>query len=75
MLFCPACKCGHWFNDTWKFNGDTEKPTIDPSLLVTGCDNDGKEMKCHSFVKEGKIQFLSDCSHDMKGKIVELKDF
>jgi hypothetical protein len=30
---------------------------------------------CHSFVKEGMIEFLSDCTHDMKNKTVELPDY
>jgi hypothetical protein len=29
---------------------------------------------CHSFVTDGKIQFLSDCTHDMAGQTVELPD-
>jgi len=28
--------------------------------------------QCHSFVRNGFIQFLSDCSHDMAGKTVPL---
>jgi hypothetical protein len=29
---------------------------------------------CHSFVKDGKIEFLSDCTHAMAGQTVELPD-
>lgn len=29
---------------------------------------------CHSFVKEGRIEFLSDCSHSLAGQTVELPD-
>lgn len=29
---------------------------------------------CHSFVREGKIQFLADCSHDMAGQTVDLPE-
>lgn len=28
--------------------------------------------QCHSFVTDGKIQFLDDCSHDLKGQTVAL---
>jgi hypothetical protein len=31
-------------------------------------------VRCHSFVIDGKIQFLSDCTHEMKGQTVELLD-
>lgn len=27
---------------------------------------------CHIFVKEGKIEFLTDCTHDHAGKTVEM---
>lgn len=30
---------------------------------------------CHSFVRDGMIQFLSDCTHDMAGQTVPLEDF
>lgn len=29
---------------------------------------------CHSFVTDGKIQFLSDCSHSLAGQTVDLPD-
>lgn len=30
--------------------------------------------RCHSFVTDGKIQFLGDCSHALAGQTVELPD-
>ena len=27
---------------------------------------------CHSFVTDGKIQFLGDCTHELAGQTVEL---
>ena len=75
-FFCPGCKCGHWFKTdkpepTWKWNGDFDKPTITPSLRVRL----GNSRLCHSFVTDGKIRFLNDCTHDMKGQTVELPDW
>lgn len=29
---------------------------------------------CHSFVRDGRIQFLSDCTHSLAGQTVELPD-
>jgi hypothetical protein len=29
---------------------------------------------CHSFVTNGKIQFLADCTHKLAGQTVELPD-
>jgi hypothetical protein len=30
---------------------------------------------CHSFVTDGKIQFLNDCTHELAGLTVELPDY
>lgn len=30
---------------------------------------------CHSFVREGQIQFLGDCTHALAGQTVPLRDF
>ncbi|MGZ3772972.1 MAG: DUF6527 family protein [Pseudobdellovibrionaceae bacterium] len=56
---------------TWTFNGDMEKPTFSPSMLV---DKDNPASRCHSFVREGKIQFLGDCFHALKNQTVDLPD-
>ena len=67
----------------WKFNGDVCEPTVSPSLLVKYPANPDaseefsewkKERVCHSFITVGMIQFLSDCTHILAGKTVELPD-
>lgn len=68
---CPGCNCLHGFDNRWAFNGDFEKPTFSPSMLVNGGD---LSSRCHSFVTDGKIQFLSDCFHKFKGQTVDLED-
>lgn len=30
---------------------------------------------CHSFVREGRIQFLNDCTHALAGQTVDLPDW
>lgn len=97
---CPGC--GDWHSvaiggaknssgATWGFNGNLEKPTFTPSLLVKcGHYVDGKHpcwcdykkehpekdvptcYVCHSFITDGRIQFLSDCTHPLSGQTVEL---
>jgi hypothetical protein len=74
---CPGCGCAHWvrvqgIEPVWAWNGHLEKPTFSPSLLVNGFD---PKTRCHSFVKDGMIQFLNDCHHDMKGQTVEIPDW
>ena len=79
---CPGCNMWHSCNEThptpsapkWIFNGDVERPTFSPSVLVRYPD-DGQEKRCHSFVTDGKIRFLDDCSHGLAGQTVELPDF
>jgi hypothetical protein len=51
----------------WTWNGDTEKPTLKPSILSRA-----GEHRCHSFVNDGKVIFLSDCSHEFAGKTMDL---
>lgn len=30
---------------------------------------------CHSYIREGQIQFLGDCTHELAGKTVQLPDW
>lgn len=82
MFMCPGCKEHHVVNTKvpdgrsepcWAFNNDVEKPTISPSVL-TGSVN-FTSRRCHSFIMDGKIRFLDDCFHELKGQTVELPDF
>jgi len=81
LFSCPGCQTHHavWTanegfqHPIWGFNGDTEKPTITGSILVRVPKNDKTEI-CHSFIKDGMIQFLGDCTHHLAGQTVELPD-
>src|SRR5258708_6818276 len=65
-----------WFQYKWTFNGDLEKPTITPSLHIHTVDKKGdKTTKCHSFVIDGKIEFLLDCNHKLAGQTIDLQPF
>jgi hypothetical protein len=60
----------------WTFNGSLERPTFSPSLLVRWhhkCDGTQPRV-CHSFIRSGQIQFLTDCTHALAGKTVDLPD-
>jgi hypothetical protein len=79
LFECPGCKIGHspitksQSRPCWGFNGDVEKPTFTPSILVRWPDPDGgPETVCHSFVRDGNIEFLGDCTHSLAGKTVPL---
>lgn len=72
VFFCPGCECSHLFDKRWTFNGDLDKPTFSPSLL---CNPDHEPSRCHSFVRDGKIEFLTDCFHKLAGQTVEIPDW
>lgn len=74
VFHCPGCDMVHSIDTRWSFNGDMEKPTISPSLLVRYPTKEKMNI-CHSFIKEGKIQYLRDSTHELAGKTVELPEF
>ncbi|TGV39244.1 ammonia monooxygenase, partial [bacterium M00.F.Ca.ET.168.01.1.1] len=70
--------------------GDYDRPTFQPSVLVTGVQKltedeyervmagekiEPRPLRCHSFVTDGQIQFLSDCTHALAGQTVALHVF
>lgn len=73
LFWCPGCNCAHWFSVRgqliWQWNGDMIKPTVNPSIRVIGIDT------CHSFIKDGNIQFLGDCTHKLKNQTVPIPVF
>jgi hypothetical protein len=72
-FFCPGCGRKHFVtDDIWKVDLDTA--TLSPSVLVNQGRKNPNHDVCHSFVKNGKIQFLNDCTHKLAGKTVELGD-
>lgn len=76
VIFCPGCRMAHVFDKRWEFNGDQVKPTFTGSYLQHRSPSwpaDGSHPRCHSFVKDGTIQFLSDCDHELAGKTLDLK--
>ena len=80
---------GTGYPPEWTWNMDPDKPTFSPSILVTGDYWDppaepGKpspahqtlvKKVCHSFIRDGQIEFLSDCTHELAGQTVELLDW
>jgi hypothetical protein len=74
-FLCPGCRVTHGISTApgrWAFNGDVERPTISPSVL---CTWPPLPRRCHSFVRDGRIEFLSDCTHALAGQSVELPEY
>jgi hypothetical protein len=64
---CPACKFGHRFDSG--FNGDEEFPTFDkPTKVVIS----SRQYVCHSKVRDGRIFFFTDSTHELAGKSIML---
>lgn len=86
MFWCPGCDGAHRIyhgegtGPRWGWNGSADRPTFTPSVLVTynGCDagiDGAPPAVCHSFVTDGRIQFLGDCTHALAGQTVDLPEW
>lgn len=87
---CPGCDNAHTINtNVWAWNGNLDRPTFTPSVLVRGNQwpkdeypeyhkpahaqvAPGDDTVCHSFVTDGRIEFLCDCTHALGGQTVDL---
>lgn len=77
-------------DNAWGFNDNLDAPTLTPSILehptLYGPDKlpfskyngppacETTKGCCHSFVTDGKIQYLSDCTHALAGQTVDLPE-
>lgn len=82
---CPASSCGTVRipvqatpgskESIWKWNGSLDKPTLHPSIKKTwDFGPQRKHNVCHFWIKDGVIQFLADCTHELKGQSVPMND-
>lgn len=88
IFYCPGCKCNHYVHTQyknhsgaqWTFDGNMERPTFGPSINISyakGAKEEHPNMpdyRCHSFVQNGVIKFLNDCTHELKGCSVDLPE-
>lgn len=71
--WCQGCddahviKVGSGSGPLWVWDGNRDRPTFSPSVLCTT----GKRV-CHSFVRYGMVEFLSDCTHALAGQTLPL---
>lgn len=82
-VWCPACDRAHRFEilgedgshpdrprgDHWTWDGNLESPTFSPSLLVHA---GGDQPRCHSFLRAGRWEFLTDSTHALAGQTVPM---
>jgi hypothetical protein len=72
--WCPACRSIHLLNvhqagPRWTWNGDTERPTFEPSVRVRS-----GAYCCHYFVRDGQIMYCNDSTHELAGQTIALPD-
>ena len=75
LYMCLGCNEEHAFalkseGGHHEFNMDLNNPTISPSLVQNFTPGE----MCHSFIIDGKIQYLSDCFHKLAGQTIELPE-
>lgn len=89
MFWCPGCDDSHQIDTAkWDFNGDYEKPTFQPSYLTWLDPNPDANperkpewekfrlgFRCHSFIENGQIRYLDDCTHDLANQTVPLPEW
>lgn len=86
-FWCPGCERVHSVGVAapapviWEWDGNADHPTFSPSLKVTypanpDADDAHAEWRaeriCHSFIRDGKIQFLPDSTHALSGETVTI---
>lgn len=77
MFHCPGCLKTHYVRiagpgPAWEWNHDMEHPTFLPSLIY---NSQTETLRCHSYIRDGVIEFLSDCQHALAQKLVPLPDW
>lgn len=82
-FYCPGCATLHRVvpktaqdQQGWEWNGSMDRPTFSPSVLCLGVIEAGRMVvpRCHSYVRDGSIEYLSDCEHGLAGQTVRLPD-
>jgi len=82
-FWCPGCDECHYIpvshggkvENCWASNGNYDRPTISPSILVNVGGFCPGQPICHSFIREGRIEFCADSTHALAGQTVDLPEF
>jgi hypothetical protein len=58
---------------SWDFDGNFEEPTLSPSILSRRGTEDSP-LICHSFLRGGIFEYLSDSTHPLTGQKISIPD-
>jgi hypothetical protein len=65
----------------WSYNGDPFNPTFSPSIneawgkpgqSLEDFRREGPAGRNHCFIRDGKIEYLGDCTHRLAGQTVDI---
>jgi len=75
VFFCLGCDWPHVIDNRWSFNGSLTTPTFGPSYLARSFQGPERiEQVCHSFIRDGYIEYLGDCTHKLAGTTILLPE-
>ena len=80
FFWCHGCQLKHRLDKRWNLSGSILRPTITPdfkfrlapSPLVAS--EDAEATYCYGKIKEGKIHYGDDCTHQFAGQVVNMID-
>lgn len=87
-VFCRVCNVFHEFHMAggsgnkhgadWIWNGDRYKPTFWPAVKTKvvrkfGLPGENDIVICHAEVKDGRIIYYDDSTHELSGQTVDLE--
>jgi hypothetical protein len=83
LHYCPACRHAHGFwidkpnpatKARWTWDGNILLPTFSPSMNIIARDPAGEipTETCHYFLLAGVLDYLSDCTHGLRGINMQL---
>lgn len=81
FLICRGCNQEHLIpkigkpGASWTFNGDFEKPTFSPSVMLKWNQGEAQVPQCcHFIITDGNINYCGDCTHALVGQTIPLPE-
>lgn len=71
-FWCPGCNSEHHISigrNGWPWNENYDRPTFALFIKERGT------FFCHYEIRNGKIEYLSDCTHGLRGMTVDLPNW